>query len=141
MSRSDWEKASVGGSWEIRVRVADTDMMGVVYNSNLLVWFEIGRTELLRARGIAYREVEARGVSLPVTEAGIKIRASARYDDLLRIETRIGMIRSRQIEFLYRIYRGEELLAEGETVHVPLRHKEARAVNVPAWLREPLGLA
>ena len=123
---------------DIRVRVADTDMMGVVYNSEYLVWFEIGRTEWMRDRGLTYAEVEARGYSLPVTEATFKVRAPGRYDDLLSIETRIGTVRTRQIVFTYRILRGRELLVEGQTIHVPVRHADGRAVNLPVWLSERL---
>ena len=129
-----WEKATVAGEVELRVRVADTDLMGVVYNSNFLVWFEIGRTELMRERGVSYAQVEARGVSLPVTEARFKVRRPARYDDLLRLETRVGSTRSRQVVFLYRIYRGSDLLVEGETVHVPVRHADGRGINLPDFL-------
>ncbi len=134
MFDESWDRAAPGGSAEIRVYVSDTDAMGVVYNSNYLTWFEIGRTELLRDRGLTYAEVERRGHSLPVTEAALRIRRSARYDDLLRIETRVGELRTRRIRFLYRIYRGQELLVEGETVHVPVRHADRKVVSFPDWL-------
>jgi acyl-CoA thioester hydrolase len=132
------EGSVVTGLTEIRVRVADTDLMGVVYNSNYLVWFEIGRTELLRARGTSYAEVEERGFSLPVTEAQFKVRRPARYDDLLTVETKVEQLQSRKVVFSYRVRRGPEELVEGRTVHIPVRHAERRAVPLPDWLRAAL---
>jgi acyl-CoA thioester hydrolase len=111
---------------EIRVRYAETDQMGVVYYSNYLVWFEIGRVELLRSLGLSYSRLETEhGCILPVVEAKCRYRASARYDDELQIETSPALLRGSVIKFAYKIYRkadqeGKErqLLAEGETVHV-----------------------
>jgi len=110
---------------ELRVRYAETDQMGVVYYANYLVWFEVGRVELLRALGFSYRQLEQEhGCILPVIEATCRYRASARYDDQILIETRPALLRSSVLKFAYRVLRkaaeGEEptLLAEGETVHV-----------------------
>ncbi len=139
MPAGSWDDAAVSETVELRVRVADTDLMGVVYNSNFLVWFEIGRTELIRSRGISYAEVERRGYSLPVIEARFSVRRPARYDDLLTIETRLCELRSRKVVFRYQIRRDGELLVEGETSHVPTRHgDETRAVVIPEWLRDRL---
>ena len=108
-----------------RVRYAETDQMGVVYYANYLVWFEIGRVEVLRALGFSYRQLEQEhGCILPVIEATCRYRASARYDDEIIIESRPALLRGSIIKFAYRILRkaadGSEpaLLAEGETVHV-----------------------
>jgi acyl-CoA thioester hydrolase len=125
--------------YPIRVRYADTDALGVVYNAVYLAWFEIGRTEWLRARGLPYSEVETRGLSLPVTEASIRFRAPARYDDLIEIETDLQLVRSRVVAFGYRLYRGECRLAEGRTVHAPLDASSGRAIRIPAWLATALG--
>ncbi|MFZ1087496.1 MAG: thioesterase family protein [Terracidiphilus sp.] len=110
---------------ELRVRYAETDQMGVVYYANYLVWFEVGRVELLRALGFSYKQLEAEhGCILPVIEATCRYRASARYDDQILIETRPALLRGSVLKFAYRILRkaaeGEEptLLAEGQTVHV-----------------------
>ncbi|MGA9069955.1 MAG: thioesterase family protein [Terracidiphilus sp.] len=110
---------------EVRVRYAETDQMGVVYYANYLVWFEIGRVELLRALGFSYKQLEQEhGCILPVIEATCRYRASARYDDQILIESRPALLRGSILKFAYRILRkaaeGEEpvLLAEGETVHV-----------------------
>ncbi|RPJ33479.1 MAG: acyl-CoA thioesterase [Planctomycetaceae bacterium] len=140
MQEALWPETPIRGITEVRVRVADTDLMGVVYNSNYLVWFEIGRTELLRDRGISYATVEARGFSLPVTEAWFKVRRPARYDDLIRIETRVGLLRTRQVEFLYRLYSDQGLLVEGRTVHVPVTHEGRAATLLPDWIAMALRL-
>ncbi len=109
---------------QVRVRYAETDQMGIVYYANYLVWFEIGRVELLRALGHAYSALETDGYILPVVEATCRYRAPARYDDEIQIETRPSMLRGSVLKFAYRILRkavdGAEpqLLAEGETVHV-----------------------
>jgi acyl-CoA thioester hydrolase len=110
---------------QVRVRYAETDQMGVVYYANYLVWFELGRVELLRSAGLAYSQLESdHGCILPVIEARCRYRAPARYDDEILIETRIAMVRGTVLKFAYNILRkgreGEEnaLLAEGETVHV-----------------------
>jgi acyl-CoA thioester hydrolase len=110
---------------EVRVRYAETDQMGIVYYANYLVWFEIGRVELLRSLGLAYSQMEIEHkLILPVVEASCRYKAPARYDDQILIETRPAMLRGSVLKFAYRILRaaadGEapKLLAEGETVHV-----------------------
>jgi len=110
---------------QVRVRYAETDQMGIVYYANYLVWFELGRVELLRSLGLAYSRLEKdHGCILPVVSARCRYRAPARYDDEILIETRPAMLRGSVLKFAYRILRkgrdGEEpaLLAEGETVHV-----------------------
>ena len=110
---------------EVRVRYAETDQMGIVYYANYLVWFEIGRVELLRSLGLAYSQLEIdHDCILPVVNASCRYRSPARYDDQILIETRPSLLRGTVIKFAYRILRkapeGEQptLLAEGETVHV-----------------------
>jgi acyl-CoA thioester hydrolase len=110
---------------EVRVRYAETDQMGVVYYANYLVWFEIGRVEVLRALGFSYRQLEHQHQCiLPVAEATCRYRAPARYDDQILIEARPALLRGSVLKFAYRIWRkaseAEErkLLAEGETTHV-----------------------
>lgn len=110
---------------QVRVRYAETDQMGIVYYANYLVWFELGRVELLRSLGLAYSRLEKdHGCILPVISARCRYKAPARYDDEILIETRPAMLRGTVLKFAYRILRkeheGEEntLLAEGETVHV-----------------------
>lgn len=111
---------------QVRVRYAETDQMGIVYYANYLVWFELGRVELLRSLGLAYSQLEKEHECiLPVVEATCRYKAPARYDDEILIETRPSLLRNSVLKFSYRILRkpsreGEEqkLLAEGETVHV-----------------------
>lgn len=106
----------------LRVRYAETDQMGVAYYANYLVWFEVGRTDLLRASGWTYREMEEAGFTLPVIEAHCEYRQSARYDDALDVHT-TGERRSPvRVRFAYRVVRAADgvLLAEGYTEHATL---------------------
>ena len=100
---------------EIRVRYSETDAMGVLHHANYLPYFEMGRTELLRASGGSYREMEERGRFLVVTKVAVHYRASARYDDLLTLTTRMSRISFAKLEHAYELRRGEQLLATGET--------------------------
>ncbi len=92
-------------SVELRVRYAETDQMGVVYHANYLIWCEIGRTELLRALGTSYAEIEQSGVFLAVSEASLRFHASARYDNRILVETWLEEVRSRTVAFRYQISR------------------------------------
>lgn len=102
----------------IRVRYAETDKMGVAHHSSYLLWFELGRTGLLREAGHSYRGLEAGGVMLPVVEYGAQFLKGAHYDDELAVETTIREVRSRVITFDYRVHRDGELIAHGFTRHV-----------------------
>jgi acyl-CoA thioester hydrolase len=106
----------------VRVRYAETDQMGVVYHSNYFVWFEVGRTDLLRSAGWTYREMEADGLSLPVIEAHCDYRQPARYDDELEVRTTGALMSPVRVAFSYEIVRPAdgELLATGRTVHATL---------------------
>lgn len=101
-----------------RVIYADTDQMGVMYYANYLRLFEAGRGEYMRKRGLTYKEVEGRGLFLPVTLAQCKYRKSARYDDLLTLKTKILSARGARVVFNFEIHNEKgELLAEGKTEH------------------------
>ena len=103
---------------ELRVIYGDTDQMGVVYYANYLRWFEAGRTEFLRAKGLSYSEFEAKEkLILPVAEAGVSYLSPARYDDLVAVETSLAMARRASARFTYEVRRGADLLATGFTVH------------------------
>lgn len=114
MSRDPFE-----GITRLRVRYGETDQMGFVYHANYLIWCEIGRTELMRELGFAYSDIEQAGIRLPVAEASIRYARSARYDDEIRIVTRIESAQSRTITFGYSIFRehadGSELLTTAQT--------------------------
>lgn len=103
----------------VRVRYADTDQMGVVYHSNYIVWFEVGRVELLRTIGYSYREMESDGYHLPVVEVKCRYKQPAKYDDLVTIRTRMVNLRGFLIRFGYEVVRADDgaVLAEGETTH------------------------
>ena len=106
---------------QVRVRYAETDQMGVVYYANYLIWFEVGRVEHLRARGISYRDMETDDdCMIAVVEARCRYKAPARYDDLVTIRTRVTRQRGSIVHFEYQAVRASDgqLLAEGETVHV-----------------------
>ena len=120
---------------EIRVRYAETDQMGVVYYANYLVWCEIGRTDFMRSLGRAYAEVEAQGVRLAVSEATVRYRASARYDEWIDVRTRLIDSRSRALTFSYQIvHRERGVLADATTSLVSLA-QDGRVVALPTDLR------
>jgi acyl-CoA thioester hydrolase len=106
---------------EIRVRYAETDKMGIVHHSNYLIWFEAGRSDLCRAKGFSYKEMEENDNALMVVaESYVRYKSPAYYEDVLSVRTRVAEIRSRSIRFIYEIVRPSDgvLLAEGETLHL-----------------------
>ena len=106
---------------EIRVRYAETDKMGIVHHSNYLIWFEAGRSELCRARGFSYKEMEEQDNALMVVaETYCRYKSPAYYEDILTVRTQVAEVRSRSIRFIYEIVRNSDdaLLAEGETLHL-----------------------
>jgi acyl-CoA thioester hydrolase len=106
------------GRIELRVICGDTDQMGVVYYANYLRFFEAGRNEILRSRGVVYRDMETRHRrALHVAEALVNYRRPARYDDLLTVVTTIAEVGRASLRFEYQILRGQELIATGHTLH------------------------
>jgi acyl-CoA thioester hydrolase len=106
---------------KIRVRYAETDKMGVVYHSNFIVWFEVGRVEMLRQLGFRYRDMEREDdCHIAVADVRVRYKAPARYDDEILIRTRLKNARESLLQFAYEIERAEDgtLLAEGETTHI-----------------------
>jgi acyl-CoA thioester hydrolase len=121
----------------LRVRYAETDQMGVVYHSNYIIWFEVGRVEMFRQLGFTYSEMEQQdGVHVVVVEARCRFKAPARYDDLVSVRTRLLNVRDSLLHFGYEIVRpsGETLLAEGETVHLVV-DSEFKRIPLPAKYR------
>jgi acyl-CoA thioester hydrolase len=104
---------------QLRVIYGDTDQMGVVYYANYLRYFEAGRNEFIRAKGMRYRDIEERHrITLPVVETGVRYQVPARYDDLLSVETSLGEIGRASARFDYRLVREDgQVLATGHTVH------------------------
>lgn len=130
---------------EIRVRYAETDQMGVAYHANYLVWCEVGRTDLIRQLGMSYAEMEARGVLLAVADVQLRYRASAKYDDRVRIDTTLTGVRSRMVTFNYELYRvheerSDERLASA-TMSLVAIDREGRPVTMPADMRAMLEAA
>jgi len=123
---------------DIRVIYGDTDRMGVVYYANYLRYFEAGRNEFLRAKGLTYRDFEEReGLLLPVVEAGVGYHAPARYDDLLALEIRLTEVRRATARFGYEVRCGDELVATGFTVHACV-DPEGRVRRLPRELLDRL---
>jgi acyl-CoA thioester hydrolase len=105
----------------LRVRYAETDQMGVVYHSNHLIWFEVGRVELLRQMGFSYRDMEREdGRCIAVAEVKCRYRAPVFYDEEVVVRTRLKSMRRSVVVFSYELVRSADdaLLAEGETIHV-----------------------
>ncbi|MCA2992454.1 thioesterase family protein [Gemmatimonas sp.] len=124
---------------ELRVRYAETDQMGVVYHANYLVWCEIGRTDYIRRAGRSYADLERDGVLLAVSDASLRFRASARYDDPIRVHTALTSVGSRGMTFAYRIVRADadQLLVTASTSLVSI-NRDGRPctlrTDVRAWL-------
>lgn len=105
----------------LRVRYAETDQMGVVYHANHLIWFEVGRVELMRQMGFSYRDMEREdGLFIAVAQATCRYRAPAHYDDEIVVRTNLKTVRESVIVFSYELSRADngKLLAEGETTHI-----------------------
>lgn len=125
---------------EIRVRYAETDKMGIVHHSNYLIWFEAGRSDLCRARGFSYKEMEENDNALMVVaESYVRYKSPAYYEDVLTVRTRVAEIRSRSIRFIYEIVRPADglLLAEGETLHL-VTDQFKRVRQIPEIYRDRL---
>ena len=116
----------------MRVRYAETDKMGVVYYANYFVWFEVARTDLLRAEGWSYREMERDGIALPVIEAHCEYRQSARYDDELEVQAVGTLLSPVRVEFAYEVTRPADAatIAVGRTMHAAL-DREGKPCRLP----------
>lgn len=119
---------------EVRVRYCECDPMGVAHHSVFPVWFEMGRTELLRSSGRSYRDFEEEGIFLAVVSLEVKYRRPARYDDLLTLVTRLDDLGHVKIEHSYELRRGEDSLATARTTLACL-DREGRARPLPDSLR------
>jgi len=126
-------------SVNVRVIYADTDAMGIVYHTNYIKWFEIGRTELLRRCGIVHAEMAPLGFNLPVTRVYCHYLLPAQYDQVLTIFTRIAYIKRASMKFVYEILNSvtAQKMVEGYTVHACTDHR-GRVVRLPAVLIERL---
>jgi acyl-CoA thioester hydrolase len=117
----------------LRVRYAETDQMGVVYHSNHLIWFEVGRVELMRQMGFLYSDMEREdGCFIAVAEAKCRYRSPVYYDEEVVVRTRLKSVRKSVVVFTYDLVRADngKLLAEGETTHV-VTDSEMKVVPLP----------
>jgi acyl-CoA thioester hydrolase len=123
------------GEITIRVRYAETDRMGLVHHANYLVYFEQGRTELLRAHGLAYKDFEDQGYLLVLTRAEVRYRSAAHYDDLLTLRTAVVRTTGVRIDHRYELLREGSLIAEGSTT-LACVDRNGRVQALPSILRE-----
>ena len=119
---------------EIRVRYQETDGQRRVHHANFLTYFEMGRTEMLRAHGRTYREFEDAGLFMVVSEATVRYHAPAEYDDLLVLRTRVEKVAAAHIRHAYELVRGDRIIVTGETTVVCV-DRDGRVRRLPDWLR------
>lgn len=126
----------------VRVNYSETDQMGVVYHARYLVWLDIARTEHLRRSGMSYRELEASGLRLAVSDVAIRYRQPARYDDPVRIRCWVRQVASRKVEFGYAVEHAEDsrLLATATTSLLTLDSGMALS-RLPDHVRDALSIA
>jgi acyl-CoA thioester hydrolase len=117
---------------KVRVIFADTDAMGIVYHTNYIRWFELGRNELMRQLGVAYTEIEKLGFNLPLTKVYCHYLAPAKYDHLVIVETKFDYIKRASIKFNSKIWdeNQQKLLVEGYTIHACTNH-EGKIRRIP----------
>ena len=124
----------------VKVRYAETDQMGVVYHGNYAQYLEIARIDWLDAIGISYKEMEKQGVMLPVYEIRLRFKKSAKFDDLLKIETTLLKKPGVRIEFSYKIFNeNKELLTEAETTLIFIDIEKNKPIKCPQYVLEKLG--
>jgi acyl-CoA thioester hydrolase len=125
----------------IRARYAETDAMGVVHHASYIVWLEQGRTELLRALGVSYREIEATGFFVVLSDLRVRYHASARYDDLVLLRATLSGRRSRQLSFNYelRLSATGALLVTAQSEHIVVSRATGRPTRLPPELLAALG--
>ncbi len=124
----------VQGEIQIRVRYAETDRMGLLHHANYLVYFEQGRTELLRQQGLAYRDIEDQGFYLVLTKVHVRYKSPAYYDDLLTLRTIVQRTTLVKIEHRYELVRDGMVIAEGETT-LGCVDKDGKVQPLPDSLR------
>jgi acyl-CoA thioester hydrolase len=128
---------AVQGSIDIRVRYCECDPMGVVHHTVYPVWFEMGRTELLRSTGRTYRDMEAAGLLLAVVRLEVSYKQPARYDDQVQLRTTLTRIGAVKVEHSYELWRGDDLLVTGSTTLACIG-RDGKAQAMPeGWLSAP----
>ena len=122
----------------IRVRFADTDAQGVAHNSNYFIWFEVARVEFLERYAGGYQRLRNEGIESLVLESHAHFRQPAFFDDRLLIHTRAHAVRGARFRFDYVVARGDDVLADGWTVHGTVNAQTLRPVRTPSWLAQAL---
>ena len=122
------------GEIQIRVRYAETDQMGFLHHADYLVYFELGRVELLRSAGMNYKDIESQGFFLVIARAQVRYHRPARYDDLLVLRTHVVRATGARIDHRYELLRDGELIAEGETT-LACVDREGKLQRIPDMLR------
>jgi acyl-CoA thioester hydrolase len=122
------------GEIQIRVRYAETDRMGLLHHANYLVYFEQARTELLRAQGASYRDMEDQGFLLVLTRVEVRYKLPAHYDDILTIRTFVERVTYVRIDHRYEVHRGSDLIAEGSST-LACVDRDGRPQALPDFLR------
>lgn len=133
-------KQKLTAETRLRVRYAETDQMGVVYHANYVVWFEVGRVELLRSLGFRYRDMERNeDCHIAVVDVRCRYKAPAMYDDEIVVRTQLKNVRESLLHFGYEVVRADDgtLLAEGETTHIVVNSKFEKTV-LPEKYRQRL---
>jgi acyl-CoA thioester hydrolase len=125
----------LSGEITLRVRYAETDRMGLLHHANYLIYFEQGRTELLRSLGLAYKDLEDQGYLLVLTRAEVRYRSPARYDDLLTLRTTVARTTAVRIDHRYELFRDGTLVAEGSTT-LACVDRDGRVQALPKILKE-----
>ena len=136
-------KPTIVGETKLRVRYAETDKMGVVYHSNFVIWFEVGRVELLRQLGFQYSEMETEdNCHIPVVDLRVRYKSPAQYDDEIVVRTQIKNVRSSLLHFSYEVFRETDrtLLATGETMHIIVNNKLERTALPEKYMQAFNGL-
>ncbi len=121
----------------LTVRYAETDAMGVVHHSSYVVWLEAARVEWLNQIGLPYTQIEAQGLAFAVVEIGLTYRSPARFGDTVEVETWLSEATSRTLQYRYRVWKGQTLLAEGFTRHL-CQDARGKAVRIPPTLAKTL---
>jgi acyl-CoA thioester hydrolase len=128
----------IRGETKLRVRYAETDKMGVVYHSNFVIWFEVGRVELLRQLGFEYSQMEQQdNCHIPVVDLRVRYKAPAQYDDEIVVRTELKNARSSLLHFSYEVFRERDrlLLATGETMHIIVDDKFERCALPEKYMK------
>lgn len=123
----------------VRVNYSETDQMGVVYHARYLVWLDVARTEHLRLSGSSYRDLEAEGLRLVVSDVSVRFRQPARFDDPIRVRCWVRDVGTRRVEFGYAVEHGDDgrLLATASTTLMSLG-TDMRLTTMPDRVRAAL---